>query len=493
VLNISFTDEDMTVDGMVTETIWKTVEPLSDLKQNEPTLGAPASLKTVIKATYNNRMIYFAVECDDPEVGRISASAKRDGAIGNDDSIVIVLDTFNDKSNAYLFAVNSLGTRFDAKITDNGRSWDLKWDRNWKAACKVNDIGWTAEIGIPFDEIAFDKHTTIMGFNVVRNIPRSHEEAFLVLNLSNLWMISEFGEIVSLDLSRVDSEHYEANRAAHFDFIKKNKKIPSDPNKYTVKENLPYKSGSNLSNYEKERCLLDLYIPKGRVDFPVIVWFHGGSLERCSKDDDFTREMAGHFAQRGVAVAVVNYRLSPNANYPSYIEDASTSVAWVVRHIDDYDGNSNAVFIAGHSAGGYLTYMLGMDRKYLKAVDVGIDQIAGLIPIGGQTFTHYTIRKERGIPNPETTPVIDEASPCYHAKASGPPVLAICGDGDTLDRIEENKYLLALLRRTGYTNTEYREMKDRTHWDLILKIPTHNDPVSDAVLDFVAEHSRSAD
>ena len=131
-----------------------------------------------------------------------------------------------------------------------------------------------------------------------------------------------------------------------------------------------------------------------------------------------------------------------------------------------------------------------LDRKYLKAVDVKVHQIAGLIPVSGQTFTHYTIREERGIPDPENTPIIDEAGPCYHAQKSGPPILAICGDNDPQDRIEENQYFLALLNKVGYKNVEYFEAKNRNHWELVMKIPTADDPVSEAVLEFVSRHSQ---
>jgi acetyl esterase/lipase len=251
-----------------------------------------------------------------------------------------------------------------------------------------------------------------------------------------------------------------------------------------------YKTGSNLSEYEKARCFLDLFLPGNLQNFPMMVWFHGGSLERGSKDDQHTHNFASHFAKKGVGVAVVNYRLSPDAKFPSYIEDAAASVAWVVSNIQEYGGDKESVFIAGHSAGGYLTYMLGMDRRYLTAVGLKIDQIAGLIPVSGQTFTHYTIRHERGIPDPENTPVIDEAGPCYHAQKSGPPIMALYGDRDPQDRIEENQYFVALLKKRGYKGVEYREMKERNHWELILNVTMLDDPVTIAVLDFISKHSR---
>ena len=76
---------------------------------------------------------------------------------------------------------------------------------------------------------------------------------------------------------------------------------------------LPYKSGDNLSDYEKERCTLDLYLPAGKKGFPTLVWFHGGGLTGGVKNGKDTVAVVRSLAASGVAVASVNYRLSPKA------------------------------------------------------------------------------------------------------------------------------------------------------------------------------------
>jgi len=94
--------------------------------------------------------------------------------------------------------------------------------------------------------------------------------------------------------------------------------------------NVPYKTGDSLSSYEQKRCLLDVYLPKAGTEkrFATLVWFHGGGLTGGSKDADSTKKVALGLAQSGVAVVVPNYRLSPQAKYPAYIEDATAAVAW---------------------------------------------------------------------------------------------------------------------------------------------------------------------
>ena len=121
-----------------------------------------------------------------------------------------------------------------------------------------------------------------------------------------------------------------------------------------VNVDISYKSGSGLSEYERERCALDLYVPEGAADFPVIVWFHGGGLTAGDKAEATQAGIARSLAARGIGVASVNYRLSPRAGYPAYVEDAAASVAWVLDHIADFGGDPANVFVSGHSAGAHL-------------------------------------------------------------------------------------------------------------------------------------------
>ncbi len=262
-------------------------------------------------------------------------------------------------------------------------------------------------------------------------------------------------------------------------------KIKQRQNSFKFMENISYKTGYDLSEYEKERCKLDLYLPQGKKDFPLMVWFHGGSLQRGDKNDSPTKALAERFAGQGVAVGVVNYRLSPKVKYPSYIDDAAAAVAWAMNHISEHGGNPGAVFIGGHSAGGYLSLMLALQPAYLAGYGIDHISIAGIISIGGQTFTHYAIREERGLPNPETTPLIDEGAPCFHARKSAPPILAVWSDGDSPDRKAENRYLEAILNKVGNNGIYTKEIENRNHWTLITKIPQKDDPLNKEILMFI--------
>jgi acetyl esterase/lipase len=265
---------------------------------------------------------------------------------------------------------------------------------------------------------------------------------------------------------------------------------PSRP--VTVLKDLPYKAGDGLTEYERERCKLDLYLPDGAKGFATVVWFYGGGLEGGDKGQRVNVAIATELARHGVACAAVNYRLSPKASYPAYLDDAAASVAWTLAHITEPGGDPGRVFVSGHSAGGYLTAAIGYDPKFLARYHVSTGRIAGLVPVSPQVFTHFTIRKERGVPNPRTTPVIDEDAPAYHARPDGPPTLILIGDDDWPSRLEECQYFVRLLKVLKHPDGELRVIAGRTHNSIADKAAEPDDPAMVAMLAFVRKHMGAA-
>ena len=99
---------------------------------------------------------------------------------------------------------------------------------------------------------------------------------------------------------------------------------------YELKKDISYISETEKDPYKKDRCKLDIYYPTDKKDYPTIVWFHGGGLEGGGKD------IPQELKDKGMAVIAVNYRLSPKATNPSYINDAAESIAWVFRNIESF-------------------------------------------------------------------------------------------------------------------------------------------------------------
>ena len=138
-------------------------------------------------------------------------------------------------------------------------------------------------------------------------------------------------------------------------------------------------------------------------------------------------------------------------------------MAWVFKNIESYGGDPSAIFISGHSAGGYLASMIGLDKKYLEKHGVDANQIAGLIPFSGHTITHFTIREERGING--TQPIVDDLAPLYHVRSDAPPLLLITGDREKelLGRYEENAYMMRMMKVAGHKDTRIMEMDGYGH------------------------------
>lgn len=226
---------------------------------------------------------------------------------------------------------------------------------------------------------------------------------------------------------------------------------------YKTVKDISYIPAGEMDGYRKERCKLDVYYPVGKKGFPTIVWFHGGGLEGGGKH---VPEM---FMNQGFAVVAVNYRLSPKAQNPAYTEDAAAAVAWAYKHIEEYGGSPRRVFVTGHSAGGYLTLMVGLDKSYLQEYGVDADSIAAYLPISGQTVTHFTIRKERSLP--EGIPVIDQYAPCNKARKDTPPFVLITGDRnlEMADRYEENALLASVLKNIGNKKVSLYELQGFDH------------------------------
>jgi acetyl esterase/lipase len=185
-----------------------------------------------------------------------------------------------------------------------------------------------------------------------------------------------------------------------------------------------------------------------------------------------------------LAVVAANYRLSPKANYPSYIQDAAAAVAWTRGHIAEHRGDVKRLFVSGHSAGGYLTLMLGVDAHYLSDAGLDAGAVAGFIPVSGQTMTHYTVREERGIG--QFTIIADEAAPVHYTRKDTPPFLVLYADRDMAARAEENAYFVAIMKGAGNTRVTGQLITDRTHGSIAGKISEEGDPAREAILKFVS-------
>lgn len=228
---------------------------------------------------------------------------------------------------------------------------------------------------------------------------------------------------------------------------------------YVKRENINYydEAINRSDEYIRQSCVLDIYYPKCIKKISTIVWFHGGGLIEGEK------YIPEQLKDKGYCIIAVNYRLNPKVKCPAYIEDAAAAVAWVFKNINSYGGATNQIFISGHSAGGYLAAMIGLDKEWLGKYNIDANRIAGVVPFNGQMITHFTIRKERGIP--ETQGLIDKFASIYYVRKDAPPLILITGDREMeiLGRYEENAYLMRMMKVVGHNKTELYELGGYCH------------------------------
>lgn len=230
------------------------------------------------------------------------------------------------------------------------------------------------------------------------------------------------------------------------------KSISSDE---VITSNIQYKNGKDT--YIKERCKLDICYDKSKKNSPVVVWYHGGGLTSGQK------EIPGLLKKQGFVVVGVNYRLLPKVKIDECLDDCAAALAWVFQNISQYGGDAKKIFVSGHSAGGYITTMLGLDKTWLSRYGVDANNIAGLIPFSGQMISHFAYRKMNGIDNLQ--PTIDKYAPLYHVRKDAAPLVLITGDRniELFGRYEENAYMWRMMNLIGRPDTQLYELGGYGH------------------------------
>ncbi len=234
---------------------------------------------------------------------------------------------------------------------------------------------------------------------------------------------------------------------------------------------------------------LDLYLPKGAKDVPVLMFVHGGSWKTGNKAMYAT--LGATFARQGVATAIVNYRLTGANNtvkHPDHINDVAAAFAWLHENIGKYGGRPDRIFVAGHSAGGHLVSLLATDETYLKAHKLTFKAIRGVLPLSGvyEIIPNIRIFDDQFGTNKD---VCKAASPTNNVVGKHPPFLICYADRDfpTIDKMSED-----FCKKLGDGKCEAKVLKidNRNHFTIIVQLSLNSeDPCTAAMLDFIEKHS----
>lgn len=205
------------IDGKLDDAEWKDGEPFRGFVQREQSEGAPATERTEVRFLTDGEALYIGAWMYDREPSGIVPGEKvRDVTLTNSDYIAIMLDTYRDKQNGFLFATTPAGIEYDGQIIREGEGggvmqsgqnrmqagsmggFNLNWDGSWRVATSSDSLGWYAEFRIPFSTLRYGGAAMqTWGLNIARMIRRKNEESFwsFVPRQFNLYRMSMAGTL----------------------------------------------------------------------------------------------------------------------------------------------------------------------------------------------------------------------------------------------------------------------------------------------------------
>lgn len=204
---------------------------------------------------------------------------------------------------------------------------------------------------------------------------------------------------------------------------------------------------SNISYLEKSEALaiafpeLNVFYPRKSKNNPVVIFIHGGYWAEGNKD--IYGFLGRNFAKKELVTVIPNYTLSPDGSYDTMAKEVAAAIKWTRENIEKYNGNPNQIFLMGHSAGGNLIALVGINPKYLKNNDVvkgiilndaaGLDMYSYLKKYPPTKKYHYDVTWTN---NPENW---KDASPIYFLSEKTPPIFMITGTKTYPSIISQNK------------------------------------------------------
>ena len=168
------------IDGVLDEAAWGDAPIATGFLQSEPREGEPASEQTQVRVLYDDTFLYVGMFARDSSPGDIIVNdLKKDFDPGANDAFEVILDTFHDERNGYMFATNAMGAKWDAQMVNEGRDVNVNWDGIWTVRTRVTPDGWYAEMAIPFRTLRFaDADVQTWGINFLRRVRRRNEDSY---------------------------------------------------------------------------------------------------------------------------------------------------------------------------------------------------------------------------------------------------------------------------------------------------------------------------
>ncbi len=248
---------------------------------------------------------------------------------------------------------------------------------------------------------------------------------------------------------------------------------------------------AEVEGSDKRLTSLDMYLPVGGQDHPILVWIHGGGWRRGDKANVSLKPQA--FIGKGYVLVSVNYRLAPQVRYKEQGGDIARAIRWVHDHAKQYRGSPDRIFVMGHSAGAHLAALVATDDRYLKAEGLPLSTIKGTILLDG---AGYNIPNRFEAAPPAARRMAEgvfgrdqetqkDASPITHvAKDKGIPPFLIIHVADRAESKAQSHEFAGALQKVG-VSAEVVPAEGKTHGSLNQELGQPDDKPTTAVVRFL--------
>jgi len=249
-----------------------------------------------------------------------------------------------------------------------------------------------------------------------------------------------------------------------------------------ISSNVDFQPGIKYAEGEPadaDKHKLDLYLPRDKTSFPVLMFVHGGSWR--TGDRSLYKALGDRFARAGIGVAIPSYRLMPRSPHPAQIEDVAAAFAWVVRNIAKNGGDISRIYVVGHSSGAHLAALLALDEKYLKKFDLARTAIHSVIAMSGV----YTVDKldaflvaggEQGDKH--------DASPAAHAHSGAPPFLITYCQWDYFGLPRQARDFFATLKK-NFVSAQLLYVPGEGHISEVISLVQEKGLLADTILSVI--------
>jgi hypothetical protein len=194
----------VTLDGDLNEDAWASAPAATGFVQAEPQEGEPATESTEVRILFDEDHLYIGVRClDRGPAGIVINEIRKDFAGRDQDTFEVLLDTFGDRRNGFVFATNAEGAKADTQIANEGRDVNPNWDAVWWVAARKTADGWSAEFRIPFKTLRFEGgEARTWGINFSRRVRRKNEISYWspVSRAYTIYRASAEGDLTGLPL-----------------------------------------------------------------------------------------------------------------------------------------------------------------------------------------------------------------------------------------------------------------------------------------------------